>query len=193
MVTHDSNEQPSSTTQHSTVNINNQLPHLTYATVVANMANNIDQSVTNNILQNNSAQNVFNRKQPFALNDSLSEVVTDLPDLSLSSLDLLQTPVLQNTSHSFLKRESDWQQQNQIKANNNANLEQLDILLKNCLSNETPANIAVSTPPIQEPVVSIQQQTTTTGMNVAANVLSNLNQNNSNIQLTQLNEPSNLR
>ena len=156
------------------------------------MANNIDQSVTNNILQNNSAQNVFNRKQPFALNDSLSEVVTDLSDLSLNSLDLLQTPVLQNTS-SFLKRESDLHQQNQIKANNNANLEQLDILLKNCLSNETPANIAVSTPPIQEPVVSIQQQTNTTGMNASANVLSNLNQNNSNIQLTQLNEPSNLR
>jgi len=128
-----STEQPPSTTQlthNPTVNINNQLPHLTYATVVANMANNIDQNLANNT--NNQAQNLLNRKQTFPLNDSLD--VTDLPDLSLSSIDLLQTPVLQNSSN-FIKRESDLHQQNQIKANNDANLEKLDILLKNCLSN----------------------------------------------------------
>jgi hypothetical protein len=204
IMANDSNsiEQPPQLPHNSTVNINNQLPHLTYATVVANMANNIDQNLANNtnISQNNPAQNLLNRKQTFPLNESLD--ITDLPDLSLSSIDLLQTPpVLQNTSN-FFKRESDLQQQNQIKANNDANLERLDILLKNCLSNETPANMSVSTPPIQESVISLQQQqqqqqqthSTNNSTGVSATVvISNLNPSNSNIQLTQINDTSNLR
>ena len=192
-----------SSEQQSTLSQNNQLPHLTYATVVANMANISEYNANSQHQFQNSAQSLFNRKQSIVLNDSMNDTVNELADLSLSSVDLLQTPTLQNHANLNLKRELDiqqQQQQHQLKSNSN-NMQELNVLRANLIQcllpapdktiPETTSSLVVSTPPIQlDSTISFQPNNAPT--NMSTNSIPNLNLINSSMQSTQLNE-SNLR
>ena len=191
------------------------MPHQTYANVVANMANNTpdqnslhsqnptsqqQQHLPQQQQQQNSAQSFLNRKQSFAFNDSINESVSELADLSLISMDFMQTPVLQ-THQSQLKRDMDPPQP--IKSNNNQ-LQELDALLTKCLLDKTiptdsstanTSNLVVSTPPIQvDPNAMSLQQHVNNNTNTNTNS-SNLVMGNMNLMtnMNQLNEAANLR